>query len=78
MRVKVQGTNDLKKLREALIQMVADIDALGITNVARAAFYFTPVDENGDEVRPRRYGKAVQGWTVKPYDAAADEYDKKR
>lgn len=75
MRVKIQGTNDLRKLRETLIQMIADMDAMGITHVARGAFYFTPVDENGDEVRPRRYGKAVTGWTIKPYDSAADKID---
>jgi hypothetical protein len=65
MRVRIQGTNDLKRLRDALIQMVADMDAMGITQVARGAFYFTPVDETGDEVRPRRYGKAVTSWSVR-------------
>lgn len=75
MRVRIQGTNDLRKLRDALIQMVADMDEMGIKHVVRGGFYFTPVDENGDEVKPRRYGKAVTGWTVKGYDAAADKID---
>lgn len=43
MRVRIHGTNDLKKLRDALVQMVADLDAMGIAHVSRGAFYFTPL-----------------------------------
>jgi hypothetical protein len=79
MKVRIKGRKDLKKLRAALNQIADDMERFGITHAARAAFYFTPVDEDGEVQKLYKDRRAFEEWTIESgYEAAADEYDKKQ
>lgn len=57
-----------------LHEMVDKLDDVGIHYVASANFYFTPVDEDGKEVKPKKNGRYVKDFKIEnPYSCAADQ-----
>ena len=75
MKIKLQGRRTTAELRAMLHRALDELEALGVTHARGANLYLTPVDEDGAEVRPRRYRHEIKELSIKgPYRSAADEY----
>jgi len=75
MKIKLKGTITTAELRQMLYQAVTELEELGVLHVRGSSLYLTPIDEDGDEVRPYRNKRYLKEITIKPPDlSAADEY----
>ena len=75
MRFQLKGHHPTADLRAMLNEMVDQIEAVGVTHVRGANFYFTPSDKNGSPVFPRQNGYRVVFQPIeRPYRSAAEEH----
>jgi len=76
MKIKLRGTVTTADLRQMLYQAAHEMEELGVWHVRGCNLYLTPVDEEGQEVRPARHRKRIKEITIKPpTPTVGDEYD---
>jgi hypothetical protein len=74
-RIQLKGLHTTADMRAMLNEAIDQIEAVGITHVSGANFYFNPADKNGSRVFPRQYGRRVVFSPIEePYRSAADEH----
>ena len=75
MRIQLKGLHTTADIRAMLNEAIDQIEAVGITHLFGANFYFSPADRNGSRVYPRQYGHPVVFPAIEqPYRSAADEH----
>lgn len=74
-RIQLKGLHTTADMRAMLNEAIDQIEAVGITHVSGANFYFNPADKNGSRVYPRQHGRRATFTTIEePYRSAADEH----
>jgi len=75
MKIKLRGTLTTAQLRQMLYEATHEMEKLGVQHVRGCNLYLTPVDEDGEEVRPVRHGKRIKELAIKPpVPTVGDEY----
>jgi hypothetical protein len=73
LTIRLRSRDDMPfsmgQLKQALFQLIHELEPHGACGVKNVTMYLTSVDENGQEVSLN--GKAV--WNIFPYRCAADE-----
>jgi len=76
MKIKLKGTITTAELRQMLYQAVTELEELGVHHVRGSSLYLTPIDEDGEEVKPYRNRRYLKEISIKPPESSvADEYD---
>ena len=77
MKGTYRGRMSVDELFQALFQDRSFFEQHGITHLRSASLYFTPCDENGNDVRiSDENGRTVEGYeTSGGYKSAAEHYD---
>lgn len=76
MKIKINGRMTLAELRQSLFQAVNELGEVGISSVKGCNLYLTPLDKEGDEIKPVKNRRELKELVVKsPYRSATEYYD---